>query len=55
MRSRYVFPGSNDSVAFSLNPTSDVTEGGFVPEIGPRYESFWAKYTNAESADGRRQ
>jgi len=43
MRSRYVFPGSNGKVAFSLNPTWEVTEEGFVPEIGPRYEPFWAK------------
>jgi len=36
IRSRYVFPGSKGIVAFSLNPTWEVTEDGFVPVIGAR-------------------
>jgi hypothetical protein len=43
MRSRYVFPGWNGKVAFSLNPTADVTVDGDVPDIGARYEAFCAK------------
>lgn len=35
-RRRYVRPGWNGSVAFSLNPTAPVTGSGLVPEIGPR-------------------
>lgn len=54
MRKRYVFPGSKGSVAFSLNPTADVTADGFVPDMGPRYVAFCAKYIRAESRkDGR--
>jgi hypothetical protein len=36
IRSRYVLPGSKGSVAFSLNPTAEVTGGGEVPGLGPR-------------------
>lgn len=43
MRSRYVFPGWNGSVAFSLKPTADVTADGLVPATGPRYVAFFAK------------
>lgn len=32
IRRRYVFPGSNGKVAFSLNPTAEEE----VPETGPR-------------------
>jgi hypothetical protein len=35
-RKRYVFPGWNGKVAFSLKPTAEVTEDGVVPEIGGR-------------------
>lgn len=43
MRRRYVFPGTNGSVAFSLKPTAEVTADGVVPDTGPRYDAFWAK------------
>lgn len=43
MRRRYVFPGTKGRVAFSLKPTAEVTDGGVVPGMGPRYEAFWAK------------
>ena len=43
IRSRYVFPGTKGRVAFSLKPTAEVTADGDVPEIGPRYDVFWAK------------
>jgi len=33
---RYVLPGWNGSVAFSLNPTAEVTGEGDEPEMGPR-------------------
>jgi len=33
---RYVLPGWNGSVAFSLNPTAEVTGEGEEPEMGPR-------------------
>jgi len=49
MRRRYVFPGTNGKVAFSLNPTADVTPVGVLPAMGPKYDEFWAKYTRPES------
>lgn len=42
-RRRYVFPGSNASVAFSLKPTADVEPEGDVPGAGARYAPFCAK------------
>jgi hypothetical protein len=54
-RSRYVLPGSNGRVAFSLKPTALVTGEGLLPAIGARYEPFWEKYTTAESAKSTRK
>jgi len=49
IRSRYVLPGTNGRVAFSLNPTADVGPPGVVPSMGGRLVMFWAKYISAES------
>lgn len=51
MRRRYVFPGTKGKVAFSLNPTADVTPVGVLPAMGPKYDEFCAKYARAESRE----
>src|SRR5882762_3637709 len=49
MRRRYVFPGANGKVAFSLKPTADVEPVGVVPDMGGRLDPCWAKYIKPES------
>jgi hypothetical protein len=34
-----------------LNPTADVTPVGVLPEMGPKYDEFCAKYTTEESKE----